>query len=448
MKKAGSLKEREVRKAIFKQIRKFYQLRKLAEKFEPGKTKIPYASRVYDERELVNLVDASLDFWLTAGRYAREFEKEFAKFLGMKYCFLTNSGSSANLLAISALTSPKLGKRRLKPGDEVITTACGFPTTLNPIIQNNLVPLFIDIDLGSYNIQVDKIERAISRKTKAIFVPHTLGNPVNLTKTLKIVKKYNLWLVEDNCDALGAKYKGNFTGTFGHISTCSFYPAHHITMGEGGAVLTNDPLLQRIILSLRDWGRDCCCKPGYDDTCGKRFSQQFGKLPLGYDHKYVYSHIGYNLKITDMQAAIGVAQLKKLPKFIEARKRNFAYLHNHLKKYERYFILPQAAKNSEPSWFGFPILKKENAPFARADIVNYLEKNKIATRMLFGGNLTKQPAYQETKYKIFGTLKNTDLVINNLFWIGVYPGLSNNMLKFILECFEGFLKGKSWGGAQ
>lgn len=440
MKRPAGLKERKVRKAIFKQVRNLYQLRKATEKFLAGKSKVRYAGRVYDEKELLNLVDASLDFWLTAGRYAQEFEKEFAKFLGMQHCFLTNSGSSANLLAISALTSASLGEKRLKPEDEVITTACGFPTTLNPIIQNNLIPVFLDINLGTYNIQENKIERAISGKTRAIFIAHTLGNPVNLDKIVKIAKKYNLWLIEDNCDALGSKYKGKFTGTYGDISTSSFYAAHHITMGEGGAVLTKNPLLARLILSFRDWGRDCWCKPGYDNTCGKRFSQQFGKLPYGYDHKYVYSHIGYNLKITDMQAAVGCAQLAKLNKFIRARKRNFDCLYNHLKKYENYFILPKAARNSEPSWFGFPILVKENAPFRRNAIVNYLEKNRIATRMLFGGNLTKQPAYQDAKYKIFGTLKNTDLVMNNLFWIGVYPGLSGDILKFILKCFDRFFK--------
>lgn len=430
---------KQIRREIFDRVKELHKLRKSRERFIPGKTRINYAGRVYDEKEIINLVDASLDFWLTAGRYAKQFEKEFAKFLGVQYCLLTNSGSSANLLAISALTSPLLKERQLKPGDEIITTACGFPTTLNPIIQNNLIPVFIDIELGNYNIDVSKIERAISKKTKAIFVPHTLGNPVDIDKILKVVKKYNLWFIEDNCDALGSKYKGKYTGTFGHISTCSFYPPHHLTMGEGGAVLTNNQLLQKIILSFRDWGRDCYCEPGHDNTCGRRFSQQHGKLPIGYDHKYVYSHIGYNLKVTDMQAAVGVAQLKKLPQFIKAREGNFAYLHNHLKKYERYFVLPKATANSEPSWFGFPILVKEDAPFARNDIVNYLEKNKIATRMLFGGNLTKQPAYENAKYRISGSLKNTDLIMNNLFWIGVYPGINRKMLEYISEKFRNFL---------
>lgn len=435
------MKIKSIKEKIFQYVKLYYQ-EKFSKKqeFIPGKTKINYAGRVYGETELINLVDASLDFWLTAGRYAQQFEKEFTKFLGVKYCLLTNSGSSANLLAISALTSPLLKERRLKPGDEVITTACGFPTTLNPIIQNNLIPVFVDIDLGSYNIQPDKIEKAISKKTKAIFVAHTLGNPVDLDKIMKIVKKYNLFLIEDNCDSLGSKYGGKYTGTFGHISTCSFYPAHHITMGEGGAVLTNDLLLRRVILSFRDWGRDCWCEPGKDNTCGKRFSQQFGKLPFGYDHKYVYSHIGYNLKITDMQAAVGVAQLEKLPRFIEERKKNFIYLYNYFKKYEKYFILPQATKDSEPSWFGFPILVKEEAPFTRANIVNYLEKNKIATRMLFGGNLTKQPAYQNVKYRIFGSLKNTDLIMSNLFWLGVYPGMTGQKLRYIMKIINEFLE--------
>jgi len=432
--------EKKLRKEIFDGVKKIYRLRKQQKKFIPGKTRINYAGRIYDEKEMINLVDASLDFRLTAGRYAKQFEEEFAKFLGLKYCLLTNSGSSANLLAISALTSPKLGKRRLKPGDEVITVACGFPTTLNPIIQNNLIPVFIDVDLETYNIQTDKIEKAISKKTKAIFVAHTLGNPVNLDKILKIVKKYNLWLIEDNCDALGSKYKGKYTGTFGDVSTCSFYPAHQITMGEGGAILTNNPLLKKIITSFRDWGRDCWCEPGHDNTCGKRFDWKLGKLPFGYDHKYIYSHIGYNLKITDLQAAVGVAQLKKLPSFIEARRKNFTFLSKIFKKYEKYFIFPQAEKYSQPCWFGFSLLVKPAAPFTRNEIVNYLEKNKIVTRMLFGGNLTKQPAYENIKYRTFGFLENTDLVMNNLFWIGVYPGINTEMIEYIEKKIKEFTK--------
>ncbi|MCM8825398.1 MAG: lipopolysaccharide biosynthesis protein RfbH [Candidatus Omnitrophica bacterium] len=430
--------EKEIRKKVFYKVRKFYKLKK--EKFIPGQTYINYAGRVYDEEELINLVDASLDFWLTEGRYAKKFEQGLSNFLGIKYCILTNSGSSANLLAVSALTSPLLKEKRLKPKDEVITTACGFPTTLNPIIQNNLVPVFIDIKPGTYNIDVNKIEKAISKKTKAIFIAHTLGNPADLKKIVKIVKKYNLWFIEDNCDSLGSKYKGRYTGTFGHISTCSFYPAHTITTGEGGAVFTDDPLLRRIIISMRDWGRDCWCETGCDNTCGKRFSWKLGKLPYGYDHKYIYSHIGYNLKMTDLQAAIGVAQLEKLPAFIGARKKNFNQLYKFFKKYEKYFILPHWSKNSDPAWFGFPLLIKNSAPFSRDEIVNYLEKHKIATRMLFGGNLTKQPAYQGIKYRIFQNLKNTDNVMNNLFWIGVYPGITEEKMRYLINTFDGFLR--------
>lgn len=432
--------EKAIREEIFEKVSELYRLRKNHEKFIPGETRINYAGRIYDEREMINLVDASLDFWLTAGRYARQFEEELAKFLGVRYCLLTNSGSSANLLAISALTSPKLEDRRLEPRDEVITTACGFPTTLNPIIQNNLVPVFIDIDLGTYNIQADRIEEAITNRTKAIFVPHTLGNPVELDKILKLVKEHGLWFIEDNCDALGSKYRGRYTGSFGHISTCSFYPAHHITMGEGGAVVTDDHMLKNIIASFRDWGRDCWCDPGCDNTCKKRFDWLLGALPSGYDHKYIYSHIGYNLKITDMQAAIGVEQLKKLPQFINQRKDNFNLIYEGLKEFDKYFLLPDATTNSEPSWFGFPILVKEKAPFSREGVVRYLEQNKIATRMLFGGNLTKQPAYDGAKFKAIQPLCNTDLVMNNLFWLGVYPGLNKTKVEYIIQKLLKFLE--------
>jgi len=431
-----------IRKEILKKVKDFYIAQGVNKKFVPGQTFIPYAGRVYNQEELVSLVDASLDFWLTTGRYAKEFEERLSDFLKIKYCLLTNSGSSANLLAVSALTSPMLKNRQLKPGDEVITTACGFPTTLNPILQNNLVPVFVDVKLGTYNIQVEKIEKAITRKTKAIFTAHTLGNLIDIDGISKIVKKYNLWWLEDNCDSLGSKYKGRYTGTFGDISTCSFYPPHHITMGEGGAVLTSNLLLKRIILSFRDWGRDCWCESGHDDTCKRRFTQKFGDLPYGYDHKYVYSHIGYNLKVTDMQAAIGCAQLKKLPGFIEARRNNFKFLSKIFKKYEDYLILPQAQDYSEPSWFGFPILVRENSPFKRVDIVNHLEDNKIATRMLFGGNLLKQPAYRNIKYRLADNLKNTNLVMNNLFWIGVYPGLTKSMLSYIEETVDNFFTSK------
>jgi CDP-6-deoxy-D-xylo-4-hexulose-3-dehydrase len=432
--------EHELRLEIFDKVTQLYDL-KSRDRFIPGKSPIPYAGRVYDEKELISLVDSSLDFWLTTGRYAKQFEKDLADFLGVKYCLLTNSGSSANLLAVSALTSPKLGEKRLKAGDEVITTACGFPSTLNPIIQNNLIPVFIDVDLGTYNIQADQIEAAITGKTKAIVIPHTLGNPADLDAIMKIVKKFGLWFIEDNCDALGSQYHGKYTGTFGHISTCSFYPAHHITMGEGGAVITSDPLLKKIIMSFRDWGRDCWCEPGCDNTCKKRFDWQLGDLPPGYDHKYIYSHIGYNLKATEMQAAIGVEQLKKLPVFIESRKKNFNTLSLGLKKYENFFVLPKLTPHSKPSWFGFPILVREDAAFTRQNIVQYLEKCKITTRMLFGGNLLKQPAYATINHRMVGTLNKTDLVMNNLFWIGVYPGITEDMMDYMLNSFSSFIEG-------
>jgi CDP-6-deoxy-D-xylo-4-hexulose-3-dehydrase len=433
--------EEETRQEIFLKISDLFELQKQKEgQFIPGVTPINYAGRVYDAKEIITLVDASLDFWLTTGRYAGQFEKNLSDFLGMKYCLLANSGSSANLLAVSALTSTKLGEKRLRPGDEVITTACGFPTTLNPILQNNLIPVFVDVDLGTYNIQVNQIENAISEKTKAIIIPHTLGNPADLDHISTLVERYDLWFIEDNCDALGSRYKGKFTGTFGHISTCSFYPAHHITMGEGGAVLTNEFRLKKIIASFRDWGRDCWCDPGCDNSCGKRFGWKQGGLPEGYDHKYIYSHMGYNLKVTDMQAAIGVAQLQKLPKFIEQRKENFARLYDALKKYSQYLILPRASPGADPSWFGFPLFVREDAPFSRLDLVKHLEDHKIATRMLFGGNLLKQPAYEGIRHRLGGTLENTDRVMDYLFWVGVYPGLMPEMLNYMITTFDAFFK--------
>ncbi len=429
----------QLRKEILGKVAEFYQAGIKRADFIPAKTIINYSGRVYDEKELQSLVDSALDFWLTSGRFSEEFERSLAGFLGITHCVLVNSGSSANLLAVSALTSPLLGKRRLKAGDEVITTACGFPTTLNPILQNGFIPVFVDVELGTYNIDPKAIKKALTRKTKAILISHTLGNPCSLDVIKKIADKYGLWFIEDNCDALGSKFNGHYTGTFGDISTCSFFPAHHITTGEGGAVLTRDRLLKKIIMSLRDWGRDCWCRPGFDNTCGQRFSRKFGNLPQGYDHKYVYSHIGYNLKATDMQAAIGVAQLKKLPGFIKKRRSNFSFLYNSLRAYEKYLILPRWDRLSEPSWFGFPLLVKDSSPFNRDEIVRHLEENKIATRMLFGGNLLKQPAYQNIKYRVIGKLENTDLVMNNFFWIGVYPGLSPEKLKFmaskLLELF-------------
>ncbi len=436
--------ERVLRELNYRETARFYKFFHVPKQnmsFNPGKTSINYSGRVYDEKEMISLVDSALDFWLTAGRFAKQFEKDLAGFLGVKHCLLTNSGSSANLLAISALTSPKFGEKRLKPGDEVITTACAFPTTVNPIIQNNLIPVFVDVDIGTYNIQSDKIEAAITEKTKAIFVAHTLGNPFDLDEVMTIAQKYNLWVIEDNCDALGSRYNGQYTGTFGHIATFSFYPPHHITMGEGGALVTNDTRLKRLIESFRDWGRDCWCEPGSDNSCGKRFEWQLGSLPHGYDHKYIYSHMGYNLKITDMQAAIGVAQLEKLPGFIELRKKNWKTIYEGLKNYEKYFVLPEATDNSDPSWFGFLLTVKEDAPFSRNDIVNYMEDNKIATRMLFSGNIIRHPSLENIKYRIHGDLKNTDFIMKNTFWIGVYPGLNHEMIDFILNKFSKFVQG-------
>lgn len=430
---------RKKRKEILDRAGFYFKVLSSAKSFKPGKSAIPYAGRVYDGSEMRYLVDSALDFWLTAGRFTDAFEKGLALFLSLKYCLFVNSGSSANLLAVSALTSPLLKDRRLKPGDEVITTACGFPTTLNPILQNGLVPVFVDVRHGTNNIETNGLEKAISKKTKAIFIAHTLGNPAELSALSRIAKKYHLWFIEDNCDALGSVYNGRLTGTFGDLATASFYPAHHITTGEGGAVLTNNAHLHRIILSLRDWGRDCWCRTGHDNTCGQRFRQQFGRLPLGYDHKYIYSHIGYNLKATDMQAAVGCAQLKKLPGFIKARRKNFSYLYGRLKIYSEFFVLPQVSQGAQPSWFGFPLFVKDNAPFRRSDIVSFLEIRRIATRMLFGGNLLRQPAYADIRHRIYGNLKNTDAVMNNLFWVGVYPGLTKEMLKFVADSFDIFM---------
>jgi len=395
-------------------VRNYYNFAHKHDPFEPGKSRIPYAGRVYDEKEMINLVDSSLDFWLTAGRYAEKFEKEFAKFLGVKHCSLTNSGSSANLLAFMALTSPKLGDRRIKKGDEVITVAAGFPTTVAPIIQYGAIPVFVDVTLPTYNIDCDLLQAALSPKTKAVMLAHTLGNPFNINRVLAFCQKHDLWLIEDTCDALGSTYNSTLhtpysipqtpnstqptlVGSFGHLSTFSFYPAHHITMGEGGAVCTNDLELKRIVESFRDWGRDCWCAPGKDNTCGKRFSQQLGDLPYGYDHKYVYSHFGYNLKVTDMQAAIGCAQIEKLPAFIEARKKNFKLLYEGLKVLEDRFIFPEATPNSDPSWFGFLLTVREDAGFTRDEIVKHLEEHNIQTRMLFSGNIIKHPCFDEMR---------------------------------------------------
>ncbi|NLL91889.1 MAG: lipopolysaccharide biosynthesis protein RfbH [Ruminococcaceae bacterium] len=430
----------KLRQEILEKVKEYYKEYHEVknEKFEAGKDLVTFAARVYDEEEMVNLVDASLDFWLTAGRYAKEFEKSFAEYMQNRYALLTNSGSSANLLALTALTSPLLKDKRLKKDDEVITVAAGFPTTINPIVQNGLIPVFVDVEIGTYNIKIDELQEALSEKTRAIMIAHTLGNPFDLSSVMKFAKDNNLYVVEDCCDAVGSIYDGKPVGTFGDISTVSFYPAHHMTMGEGGAVVTSDPILYKAIKSLRDWGRDCFCDPGVNNSCGKRFTGQYGTLPKGYDHKYVYSHVGYNLKVTDMQAAIGVAQLKKLPVFIERRKENFKKLSAGLKKFEEYLILPRATENSDPSWFAFPITLRENCNFTKNEIVAFLEEKKILTRELFAGNITRQPAFEDVEYRIVSELKNTDYIMNNTFFIGVYPGIDERKLNYIIETFESF----------
>ncbi len=407
----------------------------------PANRSVPVSGKVIDGADVSAVVDSALDAWFTTGRFAEDFERKLARFVGVRCASLVNSGSSANLLAVSALTSPKLGDRRLKPGDEVITVAAGFPTTVNPIIQNRLVPVFVDVTLPTYEIDVTQLEAARSEKTKAVIIAHTLGNVFDLDAVMAFVRKYDLWLIEDCCDALGSTWKGRRVGTFGDIATCSFYPAHHITMGEGGAVLTDKPNLQVLIESFRDWGRDCWCDPGKDNTCGKRFDWQLGSLPCGYDHKYTYSHIGYNLKATDMQAALGASQIEKLPHFIDRRKENFAYLRTLLKPLEDCLLLPEATPGSDPSWFGFPIGVREDAPFKREDLIRALEAKKIGTRLLFGGNLLRQPAYEGCEYRVVGNLPNTDFVMNNVFWIGVYPGLTQQMLDFVVKSITDFTTG-------
>ncbi|HIP72597.1 MAG TPA: lipopolysaccharide biosynthesis protein RfbH, partial [Anaerolineae bacterium] len=421
-------------------VEEYYQEAFATDEFTPGETAVPVSGRVFDATEMVNLVDSSLEFWLTTGRYAAQFEREFARMMGVRHAMLCNSGSSANLLSLSALTSPRLGEKALQPGDEVITVAAGFPTTVNPIVQNRLTPVFLDVELGTYNIDVSYLEEAVSAKTKAIMVAHTLGNPFDLDAVLAVAQKHDLWFVEDNCDAVGSLYNGRLTGSFGHLASVSFYPAHHITMGEGGCVLTNHARLKKIVESFRDWGRDCWCAPGAADTCGKRFDWQLGDLPQGYDHKYIYSHIGYNLKMTDMQAAVGVAQLQKLPQFTESRKRNWQILHEGLRPYAEHLILPEATPGSDPSWFGFLITVRPSAPFTRRELIQYLEERHIATRLLFGGNLTRQPAWQNIPYRTVGDLTNTDIVMNQTFWIGVYPKLTPEMLDYVLAVFAEFME--------
>jgi CDP-6-deoxy-D-xylo-4-hexulose-3-dehydrase len=415
--------------------------------FEPGNSRVTYAGRVFDEREMINLIDSSLEFWLTYGDYSRQFEKKFADYLGVQWAFLVNSGSSANLLAFFALTSHLLGKRQVQRGDEVITVAAGFPTTVAPMVQYGAVPVFVDVELKTGNIDVNHLEAALSSKTKAVMIAHTLGNPFDLKSVKAFCDRHNLWLVEDNCDALGSRVEGKLTGAWGDIGTSSFYPPHHMTMGEGGAVYTSSHLLKRILLSIRDWGRDCWCDSGRDNTCGNRFSQQFGTLPLGYDHKYVYSHFGFNLKATDMQAAIGLAQLEKFPSFVEKRKQNFQRLKAGLQGLDRFITLPEALPGSEPSWFGFLITIKDGAPFSRNDIVEYLENSRIQTRNLFAGNMTRHPMFQALEegsdYRIAGELVNTDKVMNDSFWLGVYPGMGDEAVDYMAANIKEFIGSKA-----
>lgn len=439
----------ELREDIRQKTIQYYKMVFEKERIFNAGDQINYAGRVFDEKELVNLVDSSLDFWLTAGRYADKFEKEFARFLGVKYSLLVNSGSSANLLAFMALTSPKLGERRIRRGDEVITVAAAFPTTVAPIIQYGAIPVFVDVTIPEYNIDCNQLEDALTEKTKAVMIAHTLGNPFNLRYILDFCNRHNLWLIEDNCDSLGSRYFYNgewrYTGTFGDVAASSFYPPHHITMGEGGAVYTNNGQLKRLLASFRDWGRDCWCNPGRDNTCGKRFEQRYGDLPLGYDHKYVYSHFGYNLKVTDMQAAVGCAQLEKLPYFIEARKLNWKLLLDGMADLSDRFILPEITEGTDPSWFGFMLTVKEGAGFTRSMIVNHLESKNIQTRMLFAGNLLKHPCFDDMRmrcegYRIAGKLDNTDMIMKNTFLVGVYPGMTSNMIEYILETIRKFVQ--------
>jgi CDP-4-dehydro-6-deoxyglucose reductase, E1 len=426
----------QLRQQILELVATYHQEAFSPAAFVPGVSSVPVSGRVFDAPDLQSLVDSSLDFWLTTGRFAAQFEKAFARYFGLRNATLVNSGSSADLLAITALTSPKLGDRRLQRGDEVITLAAGFPTTVNPIIQNGLVPVFVDVQIPTYNIDATRLEEALSDRTRAVMIAHTLGNPFDLKTVKDFVDRHNLWFIEDCCDAVGSTYDGRKVGTFGDLATVSFYPAHHITMGEGGCVLTEKPLLKTLVESFRDWGRDCWCEPGKENTCGKRFQWELGDLPCGYDHKYTYSHIGYNLKLTDMQAAIGVSQLGKLPEFIERRKANFRALRQGLADLEEFFILPEATPNSDPSWFGFPIAVRPGAPFTRSQVVQALEQRKVATRLLFAGNLLRQPAYAGIEHRVAGSLVNTDFVMDNVFWIGVYPGVTPAMLDYAIEAFR------------
>jgi CDP-4-dehydro-6-deoxyglucose reductase, E1 len=432
-------REQELRREILELVDRYAQLSCASAPFVPGVTPVPPAGKVIGASELKNMVEASLDGWLTTGRFNDQFEADLGKLLGVPYVSTVNSGSSANLVAFSALTSPRLGDRAIRPGDEVIGVAAGFPTTVNPILQFGAVPVFVDIDIPTYNVDPALLEAAISPKTKAIMLAHTLGNPFNLEVVTALCRKYNLWLIEDCCDALGATYQGKLVGTFGDIGTLSFYPAHHITMGEGGAVFTRNPELKAIMDSFRDWGRDCYCPPGRDNTCNKRFCWQLGDLPAGYDHKYTYSHLGYNLKITDMQAACALAQLDRVEEFIATRRRNFAFLKERLRQSEEFLVLPEATPGSDPSWFGFPLTLRDNAPVTRTDLLGYLDQKKIGTRLLFGGNLLRQPYMAGRNYRVASDLTQTDRVMHNTFWIGVYPGLDDERLEFAARAIEEFL---------
>ena len=437
-------KEQQLKEEILAKTKEYYELvhqKNQTKPFVAGQSRVNYAGRVFDEKEMVNLVDSSLDFWLTYGDYSKKFEKELAKFLGVRWAFLVNSGSSANLLAFYALTSPLLQERQVKRGDEVITVAAGFPTTVAPIVQYGAIPVFVDMELKHFNIDVTQLERALSPKTKAVMIAHTLGNPFDIKAVKAFCDKHNLWLIEDNCDALGSMYDGKPTGTWGDIGTSSFYPPHHMTMGEGGATYTNNPLLKKIMLSMRDWGRDCWCESGVDNTCGCRFSQQFGSLPKGYDHKYVYSHFGFNLKVSDMQAAVGCAQLEKFPRFVEKRKENFKKLYNGLKDVQA-LILVETQPLSDPSWFGFMMTLKEGVKFSRNELVEYLENNNIQTRNLFAGNMLRHPLFdsltQDVDYRVVGRLSNTDKIMNDSFWIGLYPGMGDEALNYMIEKIRDF----------
>jgi CDP-6-deoxy-D-xylo-4-hexulose-3-dehydrase len=428
-----------LRNEIIEKTIAYYQAKFGNKHFLPGISKVNYAGRVFDEKELVNAVEASLDFWLTEGRFSEQFAEKIADFLGVEHVLLTNSGSSANLLAFSALTSDTLGDKKLKAGDEVISVAAGFPATVTPIIQYGLIPVFVDVDIPTYNIDPDKIRSAITPNTRCIFIAHTLGNPFDLDVVMQIAKEHDLWVIEDNCDAFGSRYNGKYTGTFGHLSTISFYPAHHITTGEGGAIITNDPQLANLVRAFRDWGRDCYCAGGENNTCGKRFSQLFGNLPVGYDHKYVYSEIGYNLKMTDIQAAIGAAQIDKLPAFCEQRKLNFKRYIDIFSKYSEFFILPEATPNSDPAWFSFIVTVKKDAPFKRDDITRFLNDRLIETRNLFAGNIIKQPAFVNKNFRIADNLDNTDIIMDDTFFLGTYPGLTEEMFVYVEEVLAKFI---------